>query len=130
MAAQAPVRKTFSNSKIDFLFQIKLTERSSASYVSRNARESGAKRKFRLRHERDMHHNLREQFSPISNHDEGERYADESEEDAEDLSQISGGHNVSISCQANSRRFKRHNKNYRRFLCASKTSNCFNILRN
>lgn len=45
-----------------------------------------------------MYHSLRKQFSQVGDHDQGERYADESEEDAENPSQISRGHDVAVSC--------------------------------
>lgn len=44
-----------------------------------------------------MHYSLREQLSQVGNHDQGERYADESEEDAENPSPISRGHDVAVS---------------------------------
>jgi len=44
-----------------------------------------------------MNHRFREQLAPISDHDQGERYPDESEEDAEDLSPVGRGHDVAVS---------------------------------
>jgi len=44
-----------------------------------------------------MNHRFREQFAPISDHDQGERYPDESEEDAEDPSPVGRWHDVAVS---------------------------------
>jgi len=42
-------------------------------------------------------HRFREQLAPISDHDQGERYPDEGEEDAEDPSPVGRGHDVAVS---------------------------------